>query len=87
MKERFESSQAYNEFHMLIVFSDLLVLLMTKQQKVGDSALPAIESVSLNGSAGGRSSADDWEGGSLVKIYICSQPTATTTALMEASAG
>lgn len=52
---------------------------MTKQQKVGDSALPAIVSLSLNSSAGGRSSADDWEGGSLVKIYICSQPTVTTT--------
>ena len=52
---------------------------MTVQQKDSDSALPAIVSEALNGSAGGRSSADDWEGGSLVKIYICSQPTATTT--------
>lgn len=52
---------------------------MTVQQKAGDSALPAIVSVALNGSARGRSSADDWEGGSLVKIYICSQPANTTT--------
>lgn len=28
----------------------------------------------LNASAGGRSSADDWEGGSLFEIYIYSQP-------------
>lgn len=52
---------------------------MTVQQKDGDSALPAIVSVAMNGSAGGRSSGDDWEGGSLVKIYICTQPTASTT--------
>lgn len=58
---------------------------MTLRQKDGDSALPAIVSVSLNGSAGGRSSADDWEGGSLVKIYICSQPTATTTTTTNAT--
>ena len=51
---------------------------MTAQQK-DDSVLPAVVRVALNGSAGGRSSADDWEGGSLVKIYIYSQPTVTTT--------
>lgn len=52
---------------------------MTVQQKTSDSALPVVVTVALNVSAEGRSSADDWEGGSLVKIYICSQPTTTTT--------
>lgn len=52
---------------------------MTVQQKTSDSALPVVVTVALNVSAEGRSSADDWEGGSLVKIYICSQPTTITT--------
>lgn len=51
---------------------------MTGQQK-DDSVQPAVVKVALNGSAVGRSSADDWKGGSLIKIYIYSQPTATTT--------
>lgn len=36
---------------------------MTVQQKAGDLALLAVVSVALSGSSGGRSSADDWEGG------------------------
>lgn len=61
------------------IISDLLVLLMTVQQKRGESALPVVVTVALYVSFEGRSSADDWEGGSLGKIYICSQITMTIT--------
>lgn len=53
---------------------------MTEQQNAGDSALPVIVSVALNCSAVGRSSVDDWEGGSLNKIYNCIQRTAAAAA-------
>lgn len=52
---------------------------MTVQQKTSDSALPVVVTVAQNVSAGGRSSADDSEGGSLDKIYIYSQPMTTIT--------
>lgn len=63
VKDGFDVCVAWQVSFAGCAFSDLLVLSLAERQRAGDSAMCAVVTASVNGSAGGRSSADDWEGG------------------------